>query len=183
VTLPELLIANRVELLRHVERRAGRVLRFETADDLVQGIHLRALRFTQGFEYRGREPFLAWLREVARSHLKERREHWGALKRRPAGLFRLTQGVSSDPGAVAEPAGTATGPSTFASRKERLTLAIKALGTLLPRDRDLVRWSTEGAEDEEIARRLELEPRAAARARQRAVERFRRAYRLLGQRR
>jgi len=183
VTLPELLVANRVELLRHVERHAGRVLRFETADDLVQGIHLRALRFQGTFEYRGLEPFLAWLHEVARSHLKERREHWWALKRRPAGLFRLTRAVSSDPGAVVEPAGTATGPSTFADRKESLTLAVKALDMLLPRDRDLVRWHTEGEGDEEISRRLKLEPRAAARARQRAIERFRRAYRLLGQRR
>jgi len=183
VTLPELLVANRVGLLRHVERHAGRVLRFETADDLVQGIHLRALKSSGSFEYRGLEPFLAWLHEVARSHFKERREHWWALKRRPAGLFRLTQGVSSDPDAVVEPAGTATGPSTFAARKEHLTFAVKALGMLLPRDQKLVRWSTEGMGDEEMAGRLGLEPRAAARARQRAIERFRHAYRLLHQRR
>jgi len=181
--LPELLVANRVPLLRHVERRGGSVLRYETADDLVQGIHLRALKYVDSFEYRGPEPFFAWLYDVARTHLKERREHWQALKRRPARLFRLTQAASSDPGAVAEPAGTGTGPSTFAARKEHLTLAVKALGMLLPRDQNLVRWSTEGLDDDEIAGRLGLEPRAAARARQRAVERFRRAYRLLDQRR
>lgn len=181
--LPELLVANRVQLLRHVERRAGRVLRYETADDLVQGIHLRALKYADTFEYRGQAPFFSWLYDVARTHMNERREHWEALKRHPARLFRLTQAVSSDPGAVAEPAGDVTGPSTFAARKESLTLAVKALGMLMPRDRDLVRWSTEGLDDEEIGRRLDLEPRAAARARQRAVKRFRRAYRLLDQRR
>ena len=184
VKLPELLIEHRVKLLRYIERNAGMLLRFETSDDLVQGIHLRALKYGDDFEYRGVEPFFAWLFEVAKSHFKERREHWMALKRKPARLFRLTQAAAtSDPGAVAEPPGSGTGPSTFAARREQLNLAVKALAMLMPRDRDLVRWMTEGVDDTEIGRRLGMEPRSAARARQRAVERFQRAHRLLNQRR
>jgi len=181
-TLAGLLVLHRVNLLRYVERRAGRVLRFETADDLVQGIHLRALEHEANFAYRGREPFFAWLHEVARNFIATRHTHWTALKRHPAGLFRLTQAASSDPGAVLEPPVTATGPSTFASRREQLSLAVKALDLLMPRDRDLVRWASEGLTTAEIAQRLELAPTSAERARQRAIERFRKAYRLLQQR-
>lgn len=183
MTLAELLVRYRLPLLRHVERTAGRVLRYETAEDLVQGIHLLALKVAGKFEDRGPEAFLAWQRRVARGFLKDRRAYWSAGKRRPARLFRLTQGASSDPGAVPEPAGAGTGPSTFANRRELLSLALKALGMLLPRDRDLVTWSSEGVTDEEIGARLGLEPRAAARARQRAVERYRRTWRLLESRR
>ena len=181
--LPELLVEHRVALLRFVERNAGAVQRFETPDDLVQGIHLRALQHKHDFEFRGKEPFLAWMYQVARSHIKERREHWLALKRQPAGLFRLTQAATSDPGAIVEPAGSATGPSTFAARREQLTRAVQALGMLMQRDRELVRWATEGASDASIARRLDLTTAAAAKARQRAIERFRKAHRLLSQRR
>ena len=181
--LPELLVEHRVTLLRFVERYGGSVQRFETADDLVQGVHLRALEYKHTFEFRGRAEFWAWLKQVARSHIKERREHWSALKRRPARLFRLTQAATSDPGARLEPPITATGPSTFAARREQLTLAVQAMGMLMPRDRDLVQWTTAGLDDAEIGAKLGLEARAAARARQRAVERFRKAHRLLNRHR
>jgi len=179
--LPALLVRHRVHLLRHVERRGGPVLRFETVDDLVQSIHLHALEHRDAFQYRGLEPFLAWINEVARRYLKDRRDHWAALKRRPAGLVRLTQVGSNDPGAAAEPAGRGTGPATFAARREQLNLAVRALEMLMPRDRDLVRWTTQGHDDDSIATRMHLERKTAARARQRAVERFRKAYRLLQQ--
>jgi len=178
--LPELLVRYRVDLLRFVERRAGPVLRFETAEDLVQGIHLRALEHESGFEYRGREPFLGWMHELARNYLARRRAHWTALKRRPAGLCRLTR--AGGPGGVAEPAGTGTGPSTFAERRELLTLAVQALDLLMERDRDLVRWASRGVTTDEIAERLQLSRTSAERARQRAVERFRKAFRLLRRR-
>jgi len=175
VRLAELLVQHRTHLLRYVERRAGPVLRHETPEDLVQAIHLHALENEAAFEYRGLEAFLAWLNEVARRFLKDRRDHWSALKRHPARLFRLTQ-------AGAEPAGQRTGPGTFADRREQLGLAVQALDMLPRRDREIVQWATEGRDDASIAGRLGLEPRTAARARQRALERFRKAYRLLRQR-
>jgi len=180
--LPELLVQHRVHLLRFVERRAGPVLRFETADDLVQGVHLHALEHKHKFEYRGVEPFLAWLHEVARRYVGDRRDHWSALKRRPAQLFRLTQAATTGGGGVAEPAERRTGPSTFAARREQLELAVQALDMLMPRDRELVRWTSEGFDDEDIAHKLHLEPKSAARARQRALDRFRTAHQLLIQR-
>ena len=175
MNLPELLIQHRTHLLRYVERRAGPVLRYETAEDLVQAIHLHALENQAAFEYRGLQPFLAWLNEVARRFLKDRREHWSALKRRPAELFRLTH-------AGAEPEAQRTGPGTFADRREQVDLAVKALDMLPPRDREIVQCATQGLDDASVARRLGLEPRTAARARQRALDRFRKAYRLLRQR-
>ena len=180
--LPELLVRYRPDLLRFVERRAGSLLRFETTEDLLQGIHLRALEHKAGFAFQGREPFLKWLHTVARNYIGARRAHWNALKRRPAGLFRLTRNAGSDPGAVAEPPGTATGPSTFADRREQLTIAVKALAVLLPRDQQLVRWSSEGLDSGAMAERLGISRDAADRARLRALERFRKAHRLLARR-
>lgn len=180
--LPELLVRHRPALLRYVERHAGAVQRFESPEDLVQGIHLRALEHQEGFSFQGREPFLAWLHEVARNFLNTRRAYWSALKRRPAGLLRLTQGVGTDAHGVAEPAALATGPATFAGRAEQVALAARALGLLLERDQVLVRWAGEGASTAEIAARLALSDAAAERARQRAVERFRKAHRLLQRR-
>ena len=179
MTLAELLVRHRRVMVRFVERRAGRLLRFETAEDLWQGVCLRALEAQDGFTYRGREPFFAWIHTVTRNHLASRREHWNALRRRPAGLLRLTEGVPTDPGAAAIPARTATGPSTFAARREQLALAVKALDCLLERDQKLVRWTSEGVPTREQAERLGLKPESAERARLRAIERFRKAHRLL----
>ena len=94
--------------------------------------------------------------------------------------MRLTWGgtPSSDPGAAPEPAGTVTGPSTFAMRREQLSLAVRVLEALLPRDRDLVRWSSEGVSLEEMARRLDIGYAAAQRAHLRALSRFRDAFAL-----
>ncbi|MHC4339989.1 MAG: RNA polymerase sigma factor [Planctomycetota bacterium] len=181
--LPELLVQFRADLLRFVERHAGSLLRFETTEDLLQGIHLRALEHKGGFQFQGRERFLAWLYKVARNYLGARRVHWNALKRKPAGLFRLTQSVSSDPGAIVAPAATATGPSTFADRREQLTIAVKALAVLMPRDQQLVQWSTDGVENAEMAERLGISREAAERARLRALERFRKAHQLLSRKR
>ncbi len=178
--LPELLIRYRPDLLRYVERHAGPVLRFETAEDLVQGVHLRALEYRATFEYRGREPFLKWVHEVARNHMHTRRAHWSALKRNPAALLRLTMGAASDPKAAAEPPRPDTGPSTLAGRLEQASTAVRALDLMLDRDRELIRWATDGVTSREMGERLQISETAADRARQRAIERFRKAFRLLG---
>ena len=108
-----------------------------------------------------------------------RRAHWAALKRSPARLLRLTLGVSSDPRAAAAPADEGTGPSTLAGRLEQASLAVKALDLLLERDRQFVQWSLEGITSREMGERLRISETAADRARQRAVERFRKTFRLL----
>jgi RNA polymerase sigma factor (sigma-70 family) len=177
--LAELLVRYRPDLVRFVERRAGSVLRFESAEDLVQGIHLNALRHGARFRYQGREPFLAWMHTVARHHIATRRAYWHALKRRPRGLLRLTRAPGTDPRGVAEPAAGATGPSTFAGRAEHVARAARALDLLLERDRQLVQWASAGTADAEIAERLGLSRAAAERARQRALGRYRKTFRLL----
>lgn len=175
----KLLEEYRGDLERFLARRAGWILRYETPEDLLQGLHVRALERGRDFEYRGKEPFLKWLYTVARTHLADRHAYWSALKRRSANLLRLTSGgTPRDPDSVREPAGERTGPSTFADRREQLAIAVKALAVLPDRDRKLVRWSSEGVDLPEQAERLGLSYEACKRARQRALERFRKAFRL-----
>jgi len=183
VSTPELrslLTAFDRDLDAFVRRHAGWLLRYESADDLRQGLQLRALENEASFRHAGEKQTLKWLYTVARTYLADRADYWSALKRRPSRLLRLTFGAtpSSDPGAAAEPAGARTGPSTFASRREELTLAVRVLGALLPRDRDLVKWSSEGVSIDEMAQRLDVSYAAAQRAQHRALERFRAAYTL-----
>lgn len=178
--LSTLLVSSREDLLLFVRRHAGGLLRFETADDLVQAIHVRALESHAQFSWRGREPFFAWLYTVARRALSDRRSHWSALKRGSGELLRLTEGAAetSDPRAVATPASKLSGPSTFADRREQLVHVIRTLDALLPRDRDLVRWTAEGVDLAEQAERLGISYDAVERARARALDRFRKAFRL-----
>ena len=145
-SVTELLVAHREDLVRFVARHAGRILRFESVDDLVQGIHVRAVERAAEFRYRGREPFFAWIYTLARSHIADRHAYWAALRRRPARLVRLgTASGTGAGGSVGEPAATSTSPSAFASRREQLDIALRALALLMPRDRDLIRWTCEDA--------------------------------------
>ncbi len=174
-------------LERHRSRVAGLVrgeakglLRYETEDDLVQGIVLRALERGGTFQWRDEPSFLAWIRRIGESFIADRRDHWGALKRRSGKVLRFAAGGETQGGSVAgEPAADATGPSSFAARRELIALAAKAMDLLLPRDRDLVRWSSEGVALEEQAERLGIAYEAVGKARQRAVERFRRTFALV----
>jgi RNA polymerase sigma factor (sigma-70 family) len=163
-----------------VRREAKGLLRFETEEDLVQGIVLRALEKSDRFEWRDEPSFFAWIRQLGESFLSDRRAHWGALKRRTGRLLRLaTAGDSQAGGDAAEPVADATGPSTFAARRELIALSARALDILLPRDRDLVRWSAEGVPLEEQAARLGIAYEAVGKARQRATERFRKTFALV----
>ncbi len=179
--LAELLIRHRPEILQYVAARGGSLLRFESAEDLVQGIHLRALERSDDFEYRSQPEFMGWLFTLVRGHLAHRREYWNALKRRPARLLRLTQGsdATADPNAVREPAARRTGPVTFAERRQQMERAVKALALLLPRDADMVRCQTEGLSIQDLAERYDITYQAAQRAQHRALERFRKAFLLV----
>jgi RNA polymerase sigma factor (sigma-70 family) len=177
-TLGELLVEFRGELLSYVQGHAGRLLRHESADDLVQAIHVRVLDQRASFDYRGRDSFLAWVRTVARSQLADRHAYWSALRRRPARLVRLVQSGdgTADPMSAAEPPSTVTGPSTFASRREQIDVAVRALSLLPERDRNLIRWGLDGIPVDEQARLLDVTVVAADRARRRAVERLRKMH-------
>lgn len=172
--LEALLDAHDGELRRFVRAHGGQLLRRESEDDLVQGITLRALERANSFRDQGAAAFRAWIATVARSYLADRANYWQALRRKPGALLRLTSGGT---GGV-DPAATATGPSTFAARREHLKLAVQALAVLPPRDRDLVRWTSEDVPLEEQAKRLGLSYDAAKQARLRALDRFRKAFHL-----
>ncbi|HKE00486.1 MAG TPA: sigma factor, partial [Planctomycetota bacterium] len=60
-SLTTLLDAHRDALRAIVLRRGSGLLRFESADDLVQGVQLRALEAREHFEFRGEREFVGWL--------------------------------------------------------------------------------------------------------------------------
>jgi RNA polymerase sigma factor (sigma-70 family) len=160
-------------LLRFLISLAGpTLLRLESAEDLLQGVCYEALRSADRYEDRGDDEALPWLHLLCRRHIKARREYWFALKRNSAKVLRLTWSGEGT-GLGIDPVDTATGPSSFAFRREQLETIIRSLALLLPRDRQLVRWASEDLELDEQARRLELSRGALERARQRALERLR----------
>ena len=173
----------RAELLRFVERRAGGALiRMETPEDLTQDVLARALRHAGNFVWRDEAGFRAWLFEVARNHLEDRRAHWSALKRAGAQALRLGDTDELNLG-VDDLAASVTGPSTFAARREQVGLAAKALALLLPRDRELIEGLVDGLTAAQHAERLGTSTALVESARKRALERLRKTFRLvLGQR-
>jgi RNA polymerase sigma factor (sigma-70 family) len=162
-----------------VGREAAGLLRYETAEDLVQAVSLRALEGAAGFEYRGEAAFLAWLRTVARSCLSDRRQYWAARKRQCRRLLRYTAGVPDGLDSAPEPASPGAGPSTVAHRRELVQKVMKTLDLMLPRDRDLLLMTAEGLSVAEQAERLGVSYDAAERARLRALERFRKVFPLV----
>lgn len=183
-TLPDLLLRHQRMLTGFVRNHGSGLLRFESDEDLVQGVHHRALEGADRFEYRGDEEFRAWITRLARAYIADRHEYWSALKRNRGQLLRLTWGGtgSGDPAAVRMPPGSLTGPATRAQKREQLTLAVKVLAALPPRDQKLVRWMSRGVPLAEQAERLGVGQETAQRAAHRAMERFRSAFKLLLQR-
>lgn len=117
---------HRDELVHFVRARAGGLLRFEGATDLVSGLVVELLSRAPDFEARGPEADRAWLFEAARLHLGNRRRYWGALKRETSRLLRTgLQGGSQtgqESGAqnpIEVFAASQTGPVTFAFRTPR----------------------------------------------------------------
>lgn len=179
-TLEVLLTEHQAALERYVAPRAGWLLRYEGAEDLAQGVRMRALQRGGSFRYEGEAQFFAWLNRVAASYLADRANYWSALKRKSASLLRLTEGAGeSVPGTAAAlaPISTETGPETVAHRKELLTMAVQVLSALPQRDAVLVRWASEGKLLQEQAEELGISYEAAKKASQRALGRFREAYR------
>jgi DNA-directed RNA polymerase specialized sigma24 family protein len=157
------------------------VLRFEDPEDLLQGAHLRALGEAERFEFRGERPFLAWIQQLIRNHLADRHDYWHAMKRGSGRVLRYTSSLGSGEAAFASllPPSSRTGPVSFAMRREWMALAARALAVLPERDRELVRWASEGVALDEQARRLGTSYAVAQRAGLRAAERFRKAFHLV----
>ena len=163
------------DLERYVRRHAGPgLLRYESVEDLVQGIHLEALRSRGTFEYRGEEELLGWLFRVARNHIYHRAAHWQAAKRDSAGVMRLV----AETGGFDPPA-SGTSPSSFAGRREQLVLVTRALSALPDRDRQLLGRCLKGATIDDLANEFGMTYEAAKHARQRALERLRKTHRLI----
>jgi RNA polymerase sigma factor (sigma-70 family) len=176
--LADLLVTHRETLLGIVRARGAGLLRYETAEDLVQGIHLHALSVGEHFEYRSEPEFLGWLRRVADQHIANRHRYWKAQKRRATRMLRITRMAATSthqPGGV-EPAADQPGASTFAVQREMVVQATRALEMLLPRDQEIIRRTTEGWSIARIAEELGMTHGAAERARLRAQERFRKAF-------
>ncbi|MBI5850245.1 MAG: hypothetical protein HZB39_04290 [Planctomycetes bacterium] len=180
--LPALLVVHAEWLRAFLENHARGLFAFETLDDLVQGTHARALAERERFAYRGEPEFRAWLATLARRHVADRADHYKAGKRCAARVLRLTLSDRDHSAAGATsarlPASSKPGPSTLAERKELVVLAIKAMAALPPRDRDLVRWTSEGVPLQEQAERLGIAHDAAQRAAHRAFDRLRRLFEL-----
>lgn len=168
-------------LVSFVERDARGLLRHDATDDVVSGIHGRAVEQGGRFEYRSEQEAFAWLRIVARQYIVDRQRYWSALRRQGGHLLRVTVNPQADGSAAGgvDPPGNLTGPVTFALRRERIELAARAVKTLLPRDQELIRCTSEGVELTEIARRLGVSYDAAEQARRRAIERFQRVFALM----
>lgn len=180
--LAALLVAHDAWLRSLLAGQARGLLRFEPLDDLVQGTHARALAEAGRFAYRGDAEFRAWLATLARRHIGDRHDHYRACKRRATRVLRITlaDGHRTAAGATrgVSPLSGKAGPATVAERRELVVLAIQALGALMPRDRDLVRWTSEGISIEEQAQRLGISYEAAQRAVLRAQERLRATFEL-----
>lgn len=179
--LADLLTEHRAQLLQWLERNASGLLRLETAEDLAQGVHLRALERAHHFHYQGSAEFLGWLLAVAKQHVADRHQHWQAAKRAAGALLRITSGGGTATGAGrgVAPAAASRGPATRAEEGEELKRALAALELLPPRDRELVRGFSEGVDVDVQARSLGIGNEAAQKARARAVVRFQRAFALL----
>lgn len=73
-SLAELLVQHHEDLLRRLRSRGGGLFRFESEEDLAQGVHLRALNSAQRFEYQGEQAFRGYLSQLVRAHVADRYE-------------------------------------------------------------------------------------------------------------
>ncbi len=176
-----LLVRHRDALLRFLTKEAAGLLRYESEEDLAQGVHMRALKAREHFEYMGEAAFLGWLWQVARQQISDRHAYWSALKRDAGKLMRVSAGPGDSAATASgfEPPASMTGPLTFADRRDRMRTAMQALDTLRPRDRQLIELSIEGVSLAATGERLGMGYDAVQQARGRAFDRFRRAFEAL----
>ena len=180
--LNERLIEHGNWLRARIERRAGWLLRVDGVEDLLQDIQLRALKAADDFEYQGEGQLKAWLDRLVGQHLADRHRYWNAGRRNAGHMLRVSAVGSPSTitgGRGVDPTADGPGPMTWAEARDQHAFAVRAINALLPRDQQIVEWLREGRSDADLAESLGVTAEAAARARLRAIERFRRAYELL----
>ena len=173
---------HRSTLLRFVSIKGRGLLRHESAEDLVQGIHLRAMNTGASMKEAAPNELLAWLQVVARRHIADRYDYWTALRRHASRVIRISVSggdASGRPRGV-DPAGQRTGPATFAERREQVEIMTRVLDGLSPRDREILRAVGAGGGNDELAARLGVSYEAAEVAKRRAMDRLRRAFAAAG---
>lgn len=173
----------RDQLAKWVEREARGLLKRESVEDVVSGIHSRALSQIEKFELRTDAEAFTWLKTIARQHVLDRQKYHSALRRHGGEMLRITNasfggGTDGDTPGV-QVAGRLTGQVTYAMRREAIDLAARAIAGLLERDQEIVRATVEGESIESLAKRMKMTYDAAEQARRRAMERFKKAYDLL----
>lgn len=168
---------HRPALLHFIERSAATLLRLESAEDLAHGIVVMALQSASPIEIRSDEEFFGWLIFLAKQYFTKRRAYWCALRRGGGVALRLSSSdTDSRSGSSVRPAISQSGPSTVAARREHLSLAMRALNVLYPRDRHIIQWLSEDLSIAEMATRRGEDYETTKKARQRAIERFRRTF-------
>ncbi|MFN0205833.1 MAG: RNA polymerase sigma factor [Planctomycetota bacterium] len=178
--LENLLDRHRKSIERIVEKEGSGLLKYESAEDLVQGVLLRAIAGEKHFLYIGEAEFIQWITTLAKQQIADRYQYWTALRRRAGRVLRLAESISVSSGESAvTPAASQTGPSTFASRRELAELALRALAALFPKDQEIVKATIDGASVEELASKLDISYEAAKKSRQRALERFRKTFEII----
>lgn len=180
-SMEDLLMRHRDVLVRYLHRKGSGLLRFESAEDLAQAVHIKAIQAEHRFDYRGDDAFIGWICTLGRQHIADRNAYWKAQKRNAGPMLRITYG-SATTGSGAKgvsPAAAQQGPTTFAGVREQVEVAARAIATLPPRDAQIVELIRAGADVEDVARELGVSYAAAQRARLRSIERFRKAFELL----
>ncbi len=175
-----LLEEHRESLNRLVTFEGRLLLRYEGAEDVVQGVMAFALTLESKYEHRGPEAFRGWLRVIAKQYFSNRSRYWLSRRADAGAALRITTaGGGLEAKGRLNPAGSGTGALTHADRRERLVLAAKAMAVLSERDRALIHDLSGDVSLEETALSLGVTYEAAKKARQRALERFRATAELL----
>lgn len=175
-TLQELLVDHDENLRAFVRNNASLlVLRYESVDDIVQGVHLQALKAGERFEYRSDKEFFGWIYQIARHFMYNRTAYWKALRRNSGGLIRIYETETDG----FDPVDTGTSPSSIAARREQIVTLTRALARIRTSDRDLLKQAAEGTSIEKLAEERGVSYDAVKQARLRALGRLRKMHKLI----
>ncbi len=175
-SLEKLLVEHDENLHAFVRNNASLLaLRYESVEDIVQGVHLQALKAGEKFEYRSDKEFFGWIYQIARHYMYNRTAYWKALRRNSGGLIRIYETETDG----FDPVDTGTSPSSIAARREQIVTLTRALARIRTSDRDLLKKAAEGASIEALAEERGVSYDAVKQARLRALGRLRKMHKLI----
>lgn len=155
------------EVKRIAERACGPRLReLESVSDVVSSVCREVLGDLSGLEYRGSEPFLAFVREVVRRKAADHAKAFLVGRRD----VRRNSPLGDAGGLLADQ--RARTPSEVAMSGEYRQQIAAALDRLEPADRDVLVLRRQGLAHAEIAARLEISVEAVRKRYTRALQRF-----------